>query len=666
MKLGYHSLTLLLALTHSLCLYPEQEQAPEKTDAYISQRGKRAVEFSSEQSTNKSADEDLYKLIFEKGNKLLQGQKIDDAIDCYKRTIAIHPANPQAYFNMGIAYERNNKFSDAIASFKRAIEYRPAYSKAHYHLGKVLEKSKQYDQALNSLSLAVKHDPTMFDAYVCMGRIESGREKFTQAAAHLKRAHEIHPNNKLIGFELANALNTINRTEEALELYYALLEKDPNDSAILYNTAYTLKKLGKLREAMPFYRATLERNPNHCEAHFSLGLAHLIGGDFEKGWLEYEWRWKRDKQLTPRNYQQPVWDGSDLHGKTILLHAEQGLGDTLQFIRYAQVVKELYNARVIAVVQKPLVTLIDYCPYIDHVATFQDKLPPFDVQAPLMSLPYILNTTEKTVPKTVPYLFARKELINHWDERLRDDKNFKIGICWQGNSNYSTPFLRSVVAAKSVSLKNFTPISALPGVSVYSIQKQTGTDQLDGIPQEFNLYTFEGDFDQSSGRFMDTAAVIKNLDLVITVDTGIAHLAGGLGVPTWILTPKPPDWRWMLERTDTPWYPNVRLFRQETPGDWEGVIEKIVTELAHYIQQKKKAHQSHTMAQPEKQSSLSQLEKELESVNAQLFALVEVIQTSKKPIALDEELMSNMKTFHLLAEIRNTVRDKINALQKTA
>jgi hypothetical protein len=213
----------------------------------------------------------------------------------------------------------------------------------------------------------------------------------------------------------------------------------------------------------------------------------------------------------------------------------------------------------------------------------RDGFPTFDVHAPLVSLPAILHTTQQTVPADIPYLFADPQLVEQWRQKLAPDKNFKVGICWQGNPNYSTHFLRVAVAAKSCSAAKFAPLAYVPGVTLYSLQRETGVEQLArGIP--FPLVTFGPEFDRDNGRFMDTAALMQNLDLIITIDTSIAHLAAGLGKPVWILIPNPPDWRWMRDRTDSPWYPNMRLFRQTTALDWDSVIQTVADQLRYYIE----------------------------------------------------------------------------------
>ncbi len=443
--------------------------------------------------------------------------------------------------------------------------------------------------ALNSLdsinTIAVDESPLK------TARLLIDQERFKDALPYFEEALKTNATDTQTIFEYANTLNTVNQTHKALTLYQQLLKTRSNDSSILYNTAYTLKKLGRIQEAMPFYQAALQKKPDHAEAHFSLGLAHLMNGNFKEGWPEYEWRWQRNCQLKPRTFKQPQWDGSPLGGKIIFLHAEQGLGDTFQFIRYAKVIKEKYKGTIIvAAVQRPLMDIITHCcPYIDKVITLDQMPAQFDFHAPLMSLPLILGTEEKTIPTPIPYITPDPALVDHWQRELASDTNIKVGICWQGNNQYSTPFLRAVVAAKSVALATFAPLTHIPGISFYSLQKETGTEQIATINQILNIKLFDDHFDKDHGRFMDTAAVMKNLDLIITIDTSIAHLAGAMGIPTWVLLPEPPDWRWMLHRSDSPWYPDtMHLIRQSKVDDWDTVIQTIATALQEYATTKRR------------------------------------------------------------------------------
>jgi hypothetical protein len=335
-----------------------------------------------------------------------------------------------------------------------------------------------------------------------------------------------------------------------------------------------------------FYEKAIGLKPDHQEALFSQGLAYLVIGDWEQGWEGYERRWTRSEHIRMRSYDKPVWRGEDLAGKKLFVCAEQGLGDTFQFIRYLEILKRS-GAYIIFAPQKPLSVLLKLCPYIDEIVSFADRPGHFDYHIPLVSIPHIMKTRVDSTPKNIPYLYADKQLVEKWRLELAADTNVRIGICWQGNSEYTTAFLRAAVAGKSMHVSSFAPLTYIPGVTVYSLQHITGTDQLNLMPSTMKLVVFDGDFDNSQGRFMDTAAVIKNLDLVITIDTSICHLAAGLGVSVWNLVPNPPDWRWMLDRVDTPWYSNMRLFRQPTPGDWKSVIDCVVQELICYVADRK-------------------------------------------------------------------------------
>jgi hypothetical protein len=263
-----------------------------------------------------------------------------------------------------------------------------------------------------------------------------------------------------------------------------------------------------------------------------------------------------------------LWQGEPLAGKTILLHAEQGLGDTIQFIRYAPIVKQ-HGATVIVECQKPLLGLLQGCPGVDQLVGQGDAIAGFDVHAPLLSVPGILKTTVETVPARIPYLFPKPALVEHWRTRLIQLGGFKIGIAWQGNPRYPNDRFRSIP------LRCFAPLAQVPAVRLISLQKGPGAEQLAEVRNLFPIADLAGELDQQSGPFVDTAAVMKNLDLVITSDTAAAHLAGALGAAVWVALPSAPDWRWSLDRCDSPWYPTMRLFRQRDWGNWQDVFEEI-------------------------------------------------------------------------------------------
>lgn len=319
--------------------------------------------------------------------------------------------------------------------------------------------------------------------------------------------------------------------------------------------------------------------PDYPEARFNRSLLWLIQGDWERGLPEYEFRVQGSRGAHVR-IKERLWDGSPLNGRTILLHAEQGLGDTLQFVRYAPLVKER-GGRVLFVCPPALFPILASAPGIDQLVRDGDPVPSFHVQAPLMSLAHIMGTTPETVPANIPYLAASKELIEKWRPVLHKIAGFKIGICWQGSPQYPADRQRSIP------LSHFGKLAALNGVRLVSLQKGSGREQL--LESPFPVLDFTEQMDtQSVGPFTDTAAVLGLLDLVISCDSAVIHLAGALGVPTWAALSFMPDWRWLLDQDHTAWYPGMRLFRQRSRGDWNEVFERIAAAVKVHLIEKNK------------------------------------------------------------------------------
>jgi len=573
----------LLAVSCKLHSAPD-DMSPQKADLDLAGLAQLLAQEKHEQAMAKylqalEVNPNNFEAHFHLGNELYNQKKFDEAIKHYRAALDVNYESPSTHFNLGMALLAQKKIKAAAMHFKNAFDIKPDYTKAYLFRGIALQRLEKYDHALICFKIVVEREPNNIQALTRLASTFRSLDQLDDAFSCFMQAARLKPNDAGIYLELGNTLNTQDKTTKALEMYEHALSLNPKNIQAQYNRSYTLKKLSRIKEAIREYKKLLLLKPDHAAGHFGLALSYLLLGDFKKGWKEYEWRWAKDKEI-PRPYKQPMWDGSDLHGKTLLLYAEQGLGDTFQFIRLAQQAKER-GARVILETQTPLTQLIHLCPYLDEVYPRRTKLPHFDVQAPLMSLPLILKLAVDSVPSDVPYLHADPTLVEHWRDVLAEDKNFKIGICWQGNPNYHTFFLRKTVAAKSMPLHHFAQLAALPSISLYSLQKMSGEDQLKDITFEVN--TFGEDFDTAHGRFMDTAAVMKNLDLVITVDTSISHLAGGLGVPTWLLLPNPPDWRWMLDCDTTPWYPQMQLFRQPEPGDWQTVMQQVTTQVHNVL-----------------------------------------------------------------------------------
>jgi hypothetical protein len=317
----------------------------------------------------------------------------------------------------------------------------------------------------------------------------------------------------------------------------------------------------------------VEISTEYAEAHKNRGMNLLHLGDFEHGWREFEWRW-RCKDFRKRAFRKPAWDGSSLRGQRILLYTEQGIGDTFHFIRYAPLLAER-GAEVILECPGGLTALLKSCPGVKKVVAHGAPLPDFDCHAPLMSLPRLLGTTVETIPASVPYLSADKALIERWRRELSTVRAFKVGIGWQGNPQNGTDYRRSIP------LEQFAILANIPGVQLFGLQKGYGTDQLAKVIGDFPIIDLSGRLDL--GGFQVTAAAICNMDLVITSCTARAHLAGALGTPTWVALCFASEWRWLRERSDSPWYPTIRLFRQPEPGDWDTVFEQIAHALRELV-----------------------------------------------------------------------------------
>lgn len=368
--------------------------------------------------------------------------------------------------------------------------------------------------------------------------------------------------------ELTRWLHQAGQFSEAEQNYRQILAAAPQHYELYNDLGAVLVDQGRISEALECFDQCLAAFPEYVEAHVNRAINRLLTGDYERGLPEYEWRF-RFPHFPPRRFGQPVWDGSPLAGKTILLHAEQGLGDTLASLRFVRRVVES-GGRVIVECQRPLKELITQSCDQPLVVAKGEPLPGFDVHAPLMTLPGILGVTPATVSANVPYLQADEELVSHWRARLNDVAGRRIGIAWQGNPEH--PLDRR----RSTPLASFAPLAGIDGVTLVSLQKGPGTEQL--ASAGFPVTQLDA-FDEERGAFVDTAAIMRTLDLVITTDTAIAHLAGALGVPVWVTLSKVPDWRWMLDRDDSPWYPSARLFRQHAAGEWHIAFQQVAAQL---------------------------------------------------------------------------------------
>jgi Flp pilus assembly protein TadD len=501
------------------------------------------------------------------GLTLVRQGKRAEAEPFFQEAVRLKPDFAVAHKNLGLIWTFQGKLDRATASFRLALFWAPELSEAHYFLGIALRELGKLDEAAASFRQALRLQPDSARAHNDLGLVLFRQGLLEESIAVYRMAVRLSPNEAGFHANLAAALTERGKTEEAEACCREAIRLKPDYANSHAGRGVALAEWGRTAEAEIEYNEALRLDPNLADAHWDRALLWLKAGDYERGWTELEWRWRREGWTLPA-FVQPMWDGSPLEGRTILLWAEQGLGDTLQFVRYAPLV-QARGGVVVLECQPALVRLLADCPGVDRVLPRGTPLPPFDVHIPLMSLPWVFGTTLATVPCNIPYLRANLVRVQRWLQELATPE-FTIGVAWQGSQGFRRDHQRST------SLASFAPLADIPGVKLVSLQKGAGVEQLSEAP--FPVIDLGGRLDEA-GAFLDTAAVMECLDLVVAVDTSIIHLAGALGRPFWAALHFSHDWRWLSDRDDSPWYPTGRLFRQAAPGDWDGVFREMADEL---------------------------------------------------------------------------------------
>ncbi|HEY4029906.1 MAG TPA: tetratricopeptide repeat protein [Caulobacteraceae bacterium] len=490
------------------------------------------------------------------GNLLVDLDRQTEALDCYDRALALQGGLGAALSNRSNALRRLDRPAEALDSSERALAVDPGDPSAHTNRGAALLDLGEGEEAVASFDAAIASRPDLAPAF-------SNR---------------------------ANALRTLGRHAEALESCERAIRLDPAYADPLHNRATILAELCRHAEAVADYEASLKLQPDLADADVGAAASYLALGDFDRGWKHYEARYRMNgsnRFVSDRGFAQPYWRGAEpIAGRTLLLHSEQGLGDTLQFCRYAALAKAA-GARVILEVEPPLVRVLSSLKGADLVLEKGAALPDFDLHASLMSLPLAFGTTLATVPAEIPYLHAEPAKAAAWAERLGERKageggRPRVGLVWSGGFRPERPQLWNLNRRRNIPLELMAPLAAAD-VDIYSLQKG---EPAESEFRDLVAKAWDGPaiIDLTAGLrdFSDTAALIQNLDLVIAVDTSTAHLAGALGKPVWLLNRFDSCWRWMTERDDSPWYPTLRLFRQESFGDWGPVVQAVVRELRDF------------------------------------------------------------------------------------
>jgi Flp pilus assembly protein TadD len=458
------------------------------------------------------------------------------AIDLIREAIKQNRHVPQFHNTLGVTLRAVGAFQEAIVAYEQAISLDSEYCLAYMNMGNALMSQAQFPAAVEKYSHAISLDPKSVENYNSMAIAFQYLGEYEAAIEKCKQALLLRP-------DFAEAYNTL---------------------------ASVFMKQGHCNEAIENYRQALQLKPDYTEAHCNLGMSYLLSGQFEEGWAEYRWRLKTQNSACSHRYHVPVWDGSPFEGKRLVVHFEQGFGDNIQFIRYLPMVKRR-GGTVICEMLAPLSVLLRKFPGIDELvnAPFGNKpRMKSDLHVPLLELPRIFGTTLQTIPGTIPYIQADSIKAEYWRNRLAGP-HFKVGIVWAGDPAHKED------KSRSCHLRHFLRLSKIPNVQLIGLQKGTPARQVKDLEGKISLTNFADELND----FSDTAAVIENLDLVISIDTAVLHLAGAMGKRVWAILSSAPDWRWMIDRQDSPWYPTMRLFRQKKYGDWESVFKCIVDNL---------------------------------------------------------------------------------------
>jgi len=497
----------------------------------------------------------------------------DVAANLMGAAVQIRPDIAFYHENLGNVFLSQDRVDESILCYRNALRLDPNFVQTYYHLSVALTKKDLLDEAMQSLVIALKLRPGYTDALYQAGFIFGEQNKPDEAIVCFEKLLKIEPARTEALFALGAALgSSIDREDEAIDCYRKVLQIEPDHVYALNNLGLLLKEQGAIERATDMYRKAIEISPDLAGPHWNLSHVLLLAGDFEAGWKEFEWRLRKAdwRMANLRPCKVPLWRGESFAGKTLFIHDEQGLGDTIQFVRYLPMVKAL-GGDIIFETQEPLIGLFKDFQGIDRlIPKSADGVLPTDMDfyVPLLSLPAIFNTTPDTIPDTVPYFHADVDKTRYWGERLAGD-GFRVGIVWAGGPKLLNDRNRSCP------LRLFESIANISGVRLVGIQKGKAAEQVRDLPAGMGVTNYGPELED----FTDTMGLIENLDLIVSVDTAVAHLAGAMGKPVWLILPFSPDWRWFLNRSDSPWYPSMRIYRQKNKGDWAPVFEGIKKDL---------------------------------------------------------------------------------------
>ncbi len=530
-----------------------------------------------EEQTGEPARAGLPEAALNHGSRMMDQGAFAEAIVAYRKLIALAPQFGPGYRNLALALERDGKYTEALSACGRAIELQPEDLEAYLVMARLLLALERTDQAISMYRLAALAAPARSDVQTSLAAALARQGYLDEASMACQKAIELSPQNVGAYLNLGIILNKRDDLAGALAAYRKAVSLDPHSPEGFTNLGIAFSNLGMGQAAIEASGRAIDLRPDDPMLHYNHAMLLLLAGDLKAGFREFEWRLSHPAtRFRPGSFDVPRWRGEPRDGRTLLIHAEQGLGDTLHFARFVPAAATTGGPVVLQV--QPLLTelLRDSLRDCQDVTVISrgERKPPFDLHVPLMSLPYVLGTTIETIPEEVPYLKVTTARVAEWRQRLAKYSGLKVGVVWAGNPGHLQDRTRSLSA------ETVLPRLLISGVQLFSLQKDPRTDDRPVLEQLKDTVVDLGPF---LTNFTETAAAASVLDLVITVDTAAAHLAGALGKPTWLLLPYAPDWRWLHERIDTPWYPTARLFRQPRPSDWASVLNRLPGELERLL-----------------------------------------------------------------------------------
>jgi tetratricopeptide (TPR) repeat protein len=503
------------------------------------------------------------------GNVFVELKRIDEARVAYEEALRLKPNYAEAYTNLGMVLEKQEKIDEAIDAHKKAVTLLPQWFPAHNNLGQIYLNRGQFETAISHFNKAIALNNKYAIAWSNLGLAFAALGQVSKAEKALKQACKLDKKSISCQTNLGIFLQQHGKYQEALVAYKHLINLRPEKIDPYFNIASIYNASGKTQAALQILRDGIVAAPKDSDAHFALSLSLLQNGHYKEGFAEYEWRRKREDHVE-RNYEIPEWNGEDLRDKSILLYPEQGMGDMVQFVRFASLLQEkgaYVHLETYPVLRKLFTHSFPQLP----VYSSEDKPINFDYHCPLMSVPAKLGLELSDITGAA-YLSALPQKIDMWRPFFLTDQ-FKIGIVWQGNP------AGAVDRGRSIPLQFFKPLAQLPNVQLVSLQKNFGLDQLSNLSHEMDIMCMPEEFDKGDDAFLDTIAVMQCLDLIVTSDTSIAHLGGASGCPTWVVLKHVPDWRWGFQGSISPWYDSVKLFRQVKTGDWSIPFQAIADSL---------------------------------------------------------------------------------------